>query len=231
MRGLTVNLQKDCACVRSKFFHLIHKMNVDWFLCFWSSSLQCLNFALNHFIIPWYVCNLCFSYKKKMLLLAAGANFTLVIIGLYNTTSYADMRIIGPGMQLALAEVRQTYPSLNNFHVEIWKEPFQNDCDNLEFNVANMAAKSYYSKLNSSHPISAFLGTTCSFSDNQVLNLLYCKFFLKIFPKKILFYNALFQVTLDATNAVRMSGKTYSWELFSNFGLGYHRSDRQKIMF
>jgi len=100
------------------------------------------------------------------------SNFTLVIIALRGSTSYADMRIIGPGMELAVAEVRRAYPALG-FQVEIWNETFQDSCNNLEFNTANKAAETYYEKLNSSYPVSAFLGTTCTWADKQLLELLY----------------------------------------------------------
>ncbi|OQV11795.1 hypothetical protein BV898_13920 [Hypsibius exemplaris] len=83
------------------------------------------------------------------------------------------MRIIGPGMELALEEVHRTFPLLNgqSLRVVTWNLPFQNGCDNLEYNVADTAAKMYYNKLNSSHPIAAFLGTTCAFADKPLLNL------------------------------------------------------------
>jgi hypothetical protein len=123
------------------------------------------------------------------------SNFTIVVIVLVRSTTYADQRIVGPGIDIAVSQIRQKYPALGDFKVIILKDELINTCDKLEDVVVSQAAKLYYQKLNSSHPISTFIGTTCTFGNQQLLDPLFRKelknLFSQIFSK---FFSKFFSI-------------------------------------
>ena len=120
--------------------------------------------------------------------------FTVVFIALRNGSMvYADQHITGPAMEIAVNKIRLRYPALGDFQAITWRDEAMSTCDGLEGFVVEKAAMFHYGKLNTSRPISAFFGTTCTFADVGLLDLLlskernhsrFCQFSERIFLEK-----------------------------------------------
>lgn len=98
---------------------------------------------------------------------------------------YTDMHIVGPAIDIAIRTIRNTSLKQCEINVVISKVDWQNNCDTIEANVNDYAAKMIYDRVGGPYPVAAFIGLSCTFANKGFLDLLRSELYVAIFISRV----------------------------------------------